>query len=106
MTKEVVLLQVNSSTSSTISTEHESVIPILKPSSWICCFLDWARVCCVVPPCSCSWMDWMDSAAPGARRARATGMDWMDWAATMLVLESREQSSPQRVGQTMRAPGV
>jgi len=51
-------------------------------------------------------MDWMDSAAPGARRARAAGMDWMDWAATVLVLESREQSSPQRVGQTMRAPGV
>jgi len=48
----------------------------------------------------------MDSAAPGACRARATGMDWMDWAATVLVLESREQSSPQRVGQTMRAPGV
>ena len=48
----------------------------------------------------------MDSAAPGACRARATGMDWMDWAATVLVLESREQSSPQRVGQTRRAPGV
>jgi len=106
VTKEVVLLQVNSSTSSTISTEHESVIPILKTSSWICCFLDWARVCCVVPPCSCSWIDWMDWAAPGARRAHATGMDWMDWAATVLVLESREQSSPQRVGQTRRAPGV
>ena len=106
MTKEVVLLQVNSSTSSTISSENESVIPILKPSSWICCFLDWARVCCVVPPCSCSWMDWMDSAATGARRARAARMDWMDWAATVLVLESREQSSPQRVGQTMCAPGV
>jgi len=44
----------------------------------------------------------MDSAAPGARRARATGMDWMDWAATVLVLESREQSSPQRVGHTRR----
>ena len=48
----------------------------------------------------------MDSAAPGACRARATGMDWMDWTATVLVLESREQSSPQRVGQTRRAPGV